>query len=294
MPMPECQIAELASRAVIEVTGADAFKFLQGLVTSDVARTRETGAVHAALLTPQGKILFDFMVVAQGDGFLLDCWRPIAADLARRLGFYKLRASVEVAEASDTRGVWAAWGADPATTEAAVVFADPRLAALGHRLIAPRGIDLSAAGCAPAAEADYHAHRIALGVPEGGLDFAYGDAFPHEADFDQLGGIDFAKGCFIGQEVVSRMQHRGTARKRIVPVDGDAALTSGSEISAGGPAIGALGSVADRRGLAMVRLDRAEKALREGKRLEAGGVAITLLRPLWATFPVPAASGEES
>jgi len=289
--MTTCKITALPERTVIEISGADAGPFLQGLITNDIEPVRAGGAIHAALLTPQGKILFDFLVVAREDGYLLDCRREIAADLIKRLSFYRLRAAVEITDRSDAMAVYAIWGGDPSQIEEGVLYADPRVSALGHRLIALSAKDALAAWCNEAPAEVYHAHRIGLGVPEGGLDFAFGDAFPHEADYDQLGGVDFAKGCFIGQEVVSRMEHRGTARKRIVPVAGAAALTSGAEITANGSTIGSLGSVAGDKALAMIRLDRAEKALGAGNALRADGVALTLMQPDWATFTVPGTEG---
>ena len=132
--------------------------------------------------------------------------------------------------------------------------------------------------------------RINLGVPEGGRDYAFGDAFPHEALFDQLNGVDFKKGCYVGQEVVSRMEHRGTARKRIVPVEGVSVLpVPGTSVEAGGVPIGTLGSVSGAAGLALIRLDRAEEALVQAKALTAGGVKIALRRPAFARFAVPVA-----
>ena len=281
--MTDCQIAELTDRGVIRVAGPDAPGFLQGLVTNDVEQATDSGAVYNGLLTPQGKILFDFFLVREGDGFLLDCARPVVADLVKRLTFYKLRAAVDLADESGERTVLAAWNGVPAAGDGWVVFADPRVAALGHRLIVPAGANADAT----ATEAEYHAHRIALGVPEGGRDYAFGDTFPHEAGFDQLGGVDFDKGCFVGQEVVSRMEHRGTARKRVVPIEGAGTLDAGAEITADGAPIGTVGSVADARALALVRLDRAEKALANGKTLDAGGVQVSLRQPDWASFDVP-------
>ncbi|MCG8561545.1 MAG: folate-binding protein YgfZ [Hyphomicrobiales bacterium] len=281
--MTDCQIAELTDRGVIRVAGPDAPGFLQGLVTNDVEQATDSGAVYTGLLTPQGKILFDFFLVREGDGFLLDCARPVVADLVKRLTFYKLRAAVDLADESGERTVLAAWNGVPAAGDGWVVFADPRVAALGHRLIVPAGANADAT----ATEAEYHAHRIALGVPEGGRDYAFGDTFPHEAGFDQLGGVDFDKGCFVGQEVVSRMEHRGTARKRVVPIEGAGTLDAGAEITADGAPIGTVGSVADARALALVRLDRAEKALANGKTLDAGGVQVSLRQPDWASFDVP-------
>src|SRR5206468_343682 len=170
-------------------------------------------------------------------------------------------------------------------------FRDPRLAELGLRCILPPGLAADAASEIGAQLADasaYEAHRIALGVPRGGLDFIYGDAFPHETDMDQLGGIDFDKGCFVGQEVVSRIEHRGTARTRVVPVAFDGfAPEAGTPVSAGDKAVGTLGSGAEGRGLALLRLDRAAEALAAGERLVAGGVELRLVKPAWAQFAWP-------
>lgn len=285
--MAECNITELTERGVVRVAGADAAKFLQDIVTNDVARAAEGAAVHAGLLTPQGKILFDFFLLDRGDHFLLECARSNVSDLIKRLTFYKLRAAVELEDQSATYKVWAAWNGAPDTAKEAIAYADPRLELMGLRIIAPASLDL-ASGCDLAGEDDYHRLRIAMGVPEADKDYSLGDTFPHEADYDQLAGVDFKKGCYVGQEVVSRMQHRGTARKRIVPVSGGAPLREGAKISAGGAAIGQLGSISGDRGLAMVRLDRAEKALREGHPLMAGDVEIDLVQPGWAGFSVPA------
>jgi folate-binding protein YgfZ len=146
-------------------------------------------------------------------------------------------------------------------------------------------------GCTSASEDDYDIHRIRLGVPEGGLDYGFGEAFPHEALFDQLNGVDFAKGCYVGQEVVSRMEHRGTARRRVVPIEGEAPLPSpGSSIEVGSVPIGTIGSVSGASGLALVRLDRAEEALSRGTPLLAAGVKLKLRRPSFARFSVPAAA----
>jgi folate-binding protein YgfZ len=168
------------------------------------------------------------------------------------------------------------------------------LPALGRRLVAEARLAddaISATKAAGAAPSDYHAHRVRLGVPEGGKDFAFGDTFPHEALLDQLNGVSFTKGCFVGQEVVSRMEHRATTRKRIVSVIGDDKLPHpGTEIRAGQVAIGTLGSTAGRQGLALLRLDRAAEALEKGLHLAAGPVPVTIELPDFATFSLPAAT----
>jgi folate-binding protein YgfZ len=208
----------LADRGVVRVSGEDAKAFLDGLVTCDLDRVSPAQPRFGALLTPQGKILFDFILFQAppdiGGGYYLDALKVHAPDLAKRLGFYKLRAKVAIENLSDTLAVVAGWDTPGPAEEAGLVAGDPRLADLGWRAVVAAAD--AAEFAADPAEA-YHARRIALGVPEGGRDFLFGDAFPHEALMDQLQGVDFDKGCYVGQEVVSRMQHRGTARTRIVP-----------------------------------------------------------------------------
>jgi folate-binding protein YgfZ len=282
--MAESRFVEFERRAVVAVGGADARKFLNDLITSEIGRTVDGAAAYGGLLTPQGKILFDFIVFAEGERFLFDLPATVVADFIKRLTFYRLRAKVEIADLSLERAVLATWGGDRLDVDG-VVAADPRLADLGYRAIVAKG----SAGIpehARASEADYDAHRVALGVPEGGIDFAFGDAFPHDADMDQLGGIDFDKGCYVGQEVVSRMEHRGTARRRIVLARGTG-LKAGSEISSGDRPLGILTSAADGVGLASIRIDRANEALERGLPIVAGGAPITLALPRWARFNWP-------
>ena len=275
-------IALLPDRTVVAVSGSDALPFLQGILTCNVETLPEGEARLGALLTPQGKIQFDFLVSRSDDGFRLDVAAERVADLVKRLGLYRLRAKVTVA-ADPTLGVAAAW--DGAETAAETVrVRDGRLPALGERLYFAEG-----AFSADATEDAYHAHRIGLGVPEGGRDFAFGDAFPHEALMDQLGGVDFKKGCYVGQEVVSRMQHRGTARTRILPIvyrDGPAP-EPGTEVIAGARSLGFTGSAAGDRGLATIRLDRLGDALAIGEPVRAGGTIAAVAKPDFAHFAFP-------
>jgi folate-binding protein YgfZ len=201
-----------------------------------------------------------------------------------------LRAKVDVENVSNSYAVAAAWGGVPPAGDAGIVYADPRLSEMGWRMLAPvppgfapRPGDTEGEAEWVATEA-YHAHRVALGVPEAGKDFPIGDTFPHEADLDVLNGVSFAKGCFIGQEVVARMKHKGIVRRRVVPVEANAPLRSGAPIMLGAAEIGSIGTVAGTRGLALVRLDRAADASAKGQALLADGVAICLRRPDWATF----------
>ncbi|WP_460451473.1 CAF17-like 4Fe-4S cluster assembly/insertion protein YgfZ [Alsobacter sp. SYSU BS001988] len=287
--------AFLHDRGVVRITGEDARGFLDGLITVDMDKVGVDRARFAALLTPQGKILCDFIVTEadgeqRGGGFLLDCPKALAADLTRRLAMYKLRAKVTIEDLSDTLGVVAFWDGERGGDGEGVVYADPRHPAMGDRLALDR---TRAENLGVGTAAAWREHRIRLGVPQGGQDFAYGDAFPHEADMDQLGGVDFDKGCYVGQEVVSRTQHRGTARTRIVPVrfDGGFAAEEGSEVMAGDKAAGRIGSTAPGGiGLALVRLDRIADALAAGAPVTAGGLPLRLAKPDFARFDVPGAA----
>ena len=288
--MSYCHAALLQRRGVIRVAGVDARKYLQGLITNDIAKAQDGRAIHAGLLNPQGKVLFDFFVVAANGGYLLDVVKDKSDELMKRLSFYRLRAEVDIVD-EPSLAISAAWGGEPHPCKDAVVYPDPRLPELGFRLILRADTSAAELGCSPASEADYDTNRIRLGVPEGGLDYGFGEAFPHEALFDQLNGVDFAKGCYVGQEVVSRMEHRGTARRRIVPIESEATLPlSGSSIEVGNMPIGTIGSVSGASGLALVRLDRAEESLARGIPLTAAGVKLRLRQPSFAKFSVPAAA----
>jgi tRNA-modifying protein YgfZ len=271
---------------VVKVSGDDARDFLNGLVTTDATLLGPGLGRFGALLTPQGKIIVDFLITeapsGHGGGFLIDCPRALAQALADKLGFYKLRAKVAVENLSDSLGVLAAWDGD-FTIKPDLAFADPRSAALGWRILVPAELAQKVADLIGADLLDspaYDAHRIASGVPRGGLDFMYGDAFPHETNMDRLHGVDFDKGCYVGQEVVSRMQHRGTARTRTVRVILDGfSPEPGTAILAGDKPVGTMGSTAGHNGLALIRTDRAADALDAGKPLTAGGLAIRLADP---------------
>jgi folate-binding protein YgfZ len=286
--------ALLPDRGVAKVAGEDARQFLNGLLTADISKVSQQRAAFAALLTPQGKIIVDCIVAEapteDGGGFFLDCPRALTSALVGKLNFYKLRAKVMVEDLSETLGVLAVWDGS-GRTEYGLGYDDPRLPALGIRVMIPPHLAKEAAADLGAELVDarhYEAHRIALGVPRGGLDFTYGDAFPHETDMDQLNGVDFAKGCYVGQEVVSRIEHRGSARTRVVPVAYEGfAPDAGAVVTASEKTVGTLGSTADGRGLAMLRLDRIEDAMAEGLPLVSGGATLRLIKPDWARFAFP-------
>jgi hypothetical protein len=263
-------------------------------VTNDMAGVAPGKPRFGALLTPQGKIIVDFIVAeaptGDGGGFFLDCPRALVSTLVEKLNFYKLRAKVICEDLSDVLGVMALWDGS-ADSEYGLSYPDPRLPALGSRIVLPPHLAKEAAADlrATLVGADaYETHRIMLGVPRGGLDFIYGDTFTHEADMDQLNGVDFDKGCYVGQEVVSRVEHRASARSRVVAIAYDEfAPSSGLPIMAGSKQIGTLGSTARGHGLALMRLDRIEDALAAGTQLQAGGITIRAVKPAWATFDWP-------
>jgi folate-binding protein YgfZ len=284
--------AFLPDRGVVKVSGEDARNFLNGLITTDVTLVRPGLGRFGALLTPQGKIIVDFLITeapaGHGGGFLIDCPRALAQGLATKLGFYKLRAKVAVENLSDSLGVMAVWDGEPAV-KPDLSFADPRQAELGWRILVPEDLkqkvaDLIGADLVEASA--YDAQRIGAGVPRGGLDFTYGDAFPHETNMDRLHGVDFEKGCYVGQEVVSRMQHRGTARTRTlrIALDGGAP-EAGTAILAGDKPVGTMGSSHDGIGLALIRIDRAADAREAATPLTSGGLAVRLADP--DAFSVP-------
>ena len=278
--------AFLTDRGVIKVSGEDARAFLNGLVTTDVTLLRPGLGRFGALLTPQGKITADFLITeassGHGNGFLIDVPRPLAKDLADKLGFYKLRAKVRIENLSDSLGVVAVWDGEP-SMKPELSFRDPRHETLGWRIHVPEELKQEVADVVGADLVDeeaYEIHRVLTGVPRGGLDFMYSDAFPHETNMDRLHGVDFDKGCYVGQEVVSRMQHRGTARTRIVRVTlEDFSPETGVPVLAGDKQVGTMGSSAGGHGIALLRTDRVADALDAGLKLSAGGLPIRLTDP---------------
>ncbi|MFC3078874.1 YgfZ/GcvT domain-containing protein [Phenylobacterium terrae] len=260
-------LAVLASRALIAVSGPDWRHFLQGLLTQDVETLAPGELRFAALLTPQGRLLYDMFVAGREDG----CWLEVEAAklpaIVQRLSLYRLRAKVEIA--ADETPVAALFGGEAAPEG---WFRDPRLPALGWR-----GYGAAAPADAQAAsEADYEAHRLALGVP-GPADWGSEKTYPIEAGFDLMDGIDFKKGCFVGQETTSRMKRRGQIKTRMLPIAFDGpAPAPGAEILAGSLRAGEVLSGQDGRAMALVRLDRAL-----GAELTVEGRPVRVETPDW-------------
>src|ERR1700730_16139257 len=271
----------LGDRGVIEVEGADATGFLQRLITNSVLNIPMGEGRYAGLLTPQGKLLFDFFVVPLPEGpeagYLIDCASEQTADLVKRLNLHKMRANIAIEDKSKKFAVAAIFrGEAPAGIEG-VFYRDTRGPSMGLRVIAPR----EALAKLDRGEASrYEAHRIAQGVPKGGVDFVHGNAFVHDVNLDLMNGVDFKKGCYVGQEVVARVHYRNSARKRVVKIQFDGpGPGQGTQITAGEMNIGQVGATAGVEGLAMVRLDRLEEARVAGVALKAGDVAVEVTLP---------------
>ena len=276
--------AYLQNRRFIRISGQEGEHFLQNLITTDIASLPPGEARPGALLTPQGKILFDFMVWRDGDAFVLETASDQMEALIRRLTMYKLRAAVEIS-AMDEHGATLIWG------DAASVAGpeDVRFSKAGIRLVRLAGqVETDAP------EGDYDLLRVEAGIAASGADFDLQDAFPHDVLMDLNGGLSFRKGCYVGQEVVSRMQHRGTARRRLVRIEAEAPLPpTGTEITAAGKPVGRLGTVRDRQALAIVRTDRVGAAVAAGIPLLAGEVTLTASLPDWSGLAFPAQEGDE-
>ncbi|RUU81658.1 folate-binding protein YgfZ [Mesorhizobium sp. M7A.F.Ca.MR.362.00.0.0] len=283
--------AQLKDRALISVSGPDAEHFLQNILTTDLDILAPGEARPGALLTPQGKILFDFLISRTGENaFRLECRADISGDFIRRLTLYKLRAKVEIAK-SDQAFVTVAWGHESTPSQFdSTAAADTRF---------PKGAVTRSYGETDERSdlAAWQAFRIAGGIAESGSDYQLGDAFPHDVLLDETGGVGFKKGCYVGQEVVSRMQHRGTARRRVLIVSADGSLPApGTELTVEGRPVGTLGSTAGTIGLAIARIDRIKAALDADLPIMAANIPVTLAIPRWAKFAFPqeAVSAEEA
>ena len=268
----------LSDRSVLVISGPQATSFLQGLITNDMGRLESESAIYTALLTPQGKILFDFIVARSGDDhFHIDCATTQRDALVKRLGLYRLRAKVEIAEAP--LALATAWGEEkpPALPDEAMIFTDPRHQKLGQRIIArPEILKQHFA----ADDGTYRAHQLGLGIPDS-ADLPPDTMFPLDAGFEELSGVSFDKGCYVGQEVTSRMKHRASARKRFFIVETDKVYPQGASVEAGGREVGKLGTHAGRLALALLRLDRITDANKKNVPITIAGNNVILRKPVW-------------
>ncbi len=291
----------LVDRGVLAVGGPEARQLLQGLISNDVERVTPERSIYAALLTPQGKFLFDFFISQQGDLLLLDAERARMDDLIRRLTMYRLRAKVTFEDASERFGVAALLGDGVAAAvglpdeegamrafEGGVVLVEPRHKGLGGRAVLPaQGLaaTLRGLGLAELDRETYDRRRIELGLPDGSRDMRVDKAILLENGFEELHGVDFGKGCFVGQELTARTKYRGLIRKRLMPVrlrgpcpEPDAIVRLGDKEA------GEMRSSVDGWGLALLRLEQVERAKAEGTPLTVGETEVVPVRPEWALF----------
>ena len=302
--MMEANYCLLPGRGVLRLSGADAHPFLQALITRDLDSLSPSRAAYGALLTPQGKYLFDFFLCLQGDDLLLETEAERLETLAKRLNMYRLRADVTIETLAWE--VHAAFGADAGTAldltgvgaaksfDDGIAFLDPRLNAAGARIIAPSGKAgslLAAAGLNLAEAEDYDYFRLGLALPDGGKDLVVDKSLMLESNFEALHGVDFDKGCFVGQELTARTKYRALVRKRLLPVQIDGPLPDpDTPLMAGEREVGNMRSARNDRGLALVRLDRLAEAGGTAQGLRAGAATVALELPAWADFELPEAA----
>jgi folate-binding protein YgfZ len=286
-------------RGVLLVKGPDARPFLQGLVSNDVTAVGPERAIYAAFLTPQGRYLHDFFIAELDGGLALDGEAERLPDLKRRLSVYRLRSKVELIEAGASWSVvlvpddWQALGLDPVSGRAraldgGIAFIDPRLAALGARAILPRTqaeAILASLGLSPGQAAAYDALRLSLGIPDGSRDLEVERALLLENGFDELAGIDWNKGCYMGQELTARTKYRALIRKRLLPVVVEGPLPPpGTPVTLNGAEAGEVRSGRGGRALALLRLDMVEAAAAGPEPLRAGAARLRAAKPGWARF----------
>lgn len=283
--------------------GGDRLGFLQGVISNDIDKVGHARAIYAALLTPQGKVVHDFFALPEpgGERLLLDCERRRIEDLERRLAVYRLRAEVTFEDVSEDYDVVALFGAGApkaaglsaeaghaASLGRGVAYVDPRLAAAGARAVLPKAeaaATLEALGFAAAEADDYDRWRLGLGLPDGSRDILVEKSFPLECGFDELNGVDYEKGCYVGQELTARTHYRGKVRKRLVPVRLEGKPPEpGAPIMLGERSAGEMCSAREGRGIALLQLDRIAEAVRDGAAFTAGSARITAEKPAWAAF----------
>ena len=261
-------------RSIVEITGPDAAHFLERLITTDVEKLNVNELLPGALLSPQGKVLFDFLIGKLTNGFFIDITDQLADTFAKRLKLYKLRSDVEISE-SIKQVTTISWENDSVPSQIDSAFIDKRFPD-NEKVIRRYDKNSSPIAIYEPALKQWDLLRIQYAIPESGKDFALNDVFPHDINFDQLGAISYKKGCYVGQEIVSRMHHRGTARRRTLIAEAEQNLPSSGTIEANGKTIGELGTVFDRQALALVRIDRAKAAMDNGIALTVNDIPLTL------------------
>ena len=300
--MNDTYYTALTDRGILSVSGADSLAFLQGIVTNDIEKVSENCAIYAAILTPQGKYLHDFFVAKIGDSFLLDCPTNQLGELTKRLKMYRLRAKVDIEDRSDDFAIFAITGPNTpnfveltGTAGAAtdygdgIAFVDPRLIELGLRTIQPAAtaIDfMKKAGLSAGVLENYQASQFSFGVPDGGNCEVLKQTFPLEIGFDELNAISFDKGCYVGQEVTTRMKIRKLVKKRLVPVIFDgSAPAPGAVIHNQDKAAGQIFAANNESGLAMIRLETLDQVLNGDSKLATEETTLRATKPAWFQIP---------
>jgi len=285
--MAGSQYALLPQRGLLSVSGDDAKEFLQGIISNDINKVTATQAIWAAFLTPQGKYLFDFFVAELDGKLVIDCEAERLPEFMKKLKMYKLRSKAELADISEDYEVFAIFGGETEgqTIGGGLIYADPRLVSAGARAMMPKGTGaeaLNGLGIAPSDANAYDTHRLALGLPDGSRDMIIDKSILLENGFEELNGVDWDKGCYMGQELTARTKYRGLIKKRLIPVsfDGVAPAPGTAIRSDDGKEAGEMRSAYGSKGLALIRLE----ALEKGSALEAEGTVLTASKPDWAEF----------
>lgn len=281
-------------RGVIRITGDDTEIFLQGLISNDIRRADGKHGLYAALLTPQGKYLFDFFIVRDGEALLVDCYREDIDLFVKKLTMFKLRTKVTLENVSADFDVYALFGDDASTAlkmegaqlktdDGCILYADPRLDQAGVRAFVPSGLGITSWG-EDASDDEYHYHRISLGLVETPLDLIKDKSILLESGFDELSGVDWKKGCYMGQELTARTKYRGLIKKRLIPIKiTDGAPATGSVISYAGKTVGDVRSVSGDMAIAMLKLD----AIQNADTLDLEDATATPVVPNWMQLPEP-------
>ena len=263
------------NRGILRLGGEDRRTFLQGIISNDITLCQTERPLYAALLTPQGKFLHDMFIIDKGDHFLIDCEYDRTDDLLKRLLFYKLRAQIVLEKATNLYTVWALWG-DFIKDQTA--FTDPRLMELGKRMVTHKDYQ------PPAPEVsidDYDRHRLTYGIPDGSRDMIIGKSTLLECNLDKLNAISWSKGCYMGQELTARMYYRGLLKKRLYSVTIDNPIESETEIKLENETIGIMASSSGSKGLALMNIEKTEKAIHERLILTANTTHISPSRQEW-------------
>jgi folate-binding protein YgfZ len=282
------------NRGLLLLSGNEVDTFLQGLVSNDVTQADGTKAIYSALLTPQGKFLYDFFMIRTDKGIILDCRADDIPAFSKKLKMYKLRSDVALEDVSDDYQICALFSdgveslLPPGTDQrvmkdGSIIYRDPRLANAGLRVLAVKSFDLSSLGAETASDTDYQHHRISLGLPEAPVDLIADKSILLESGFDELHAVDWKKGCYMGQELTARTKYRGLIKKRLVPIQIDGEVSSGDDVMADGKVVGDVRSVQQGIGIAMIKLD----ALRQDSPLEAGQAKLSVDLPNWISLPDP-------